>query len=323
MARSIRIQFAGARYHIINRGNYRLNLFSTHKTAEAFTKALFEACDRCEWWLHAYVIMSNHFHLCLETPQANLVDGMHWLQSSFANRFSKFIGERGHVFQGRYKSLILDGDFSLLKVVDYIHLNPVRANLISVDQLKNFKYSSFPKYFGKHRHPRLRCEDFLKEAGGLESGLAGMRRYHLRLKGIMEESPQKRKELFSGLSQGWYIGSKEGKRLLSEEVKQGEIQASKAAQEALANERGLELLKSGLKALKKSNLDVEKDRKSVQWKLALASWIKERSPVQNRDISEHLNMGHPATMSNNISAYRKARQKSCQHYRKLKKILKY
>ena len=126
---------------------------------------------------------------------------MHWLQSSFANRFSKFIGERGHVFQGRYKSLILDGDFSLLKVVDYIHLNPVRANLISVDQLKNFKYSSFPKYFGKHRHPRLRCEDFLKEAGGLESGLAGMRRYHLRLKGIMEESPQKRKELFSGLSQ--------------------------------------------------------------------------------------------------------------------------
>jgi len=111
--------------------------------------------------------------------------------------------------------------------------------------------------------------------------------------------------------------------MLSEEVKQGEVQASKAAREALANEKGLEFLKSGLKALKKSDLDVEKDRKSVQWKLALASWIKERSPIKNRDLSKQLNMGHPATMSNHISAYRKARQKSCKHYRKLRKILKY
>ena len=282
MARSIRIQFAGARYHVINRGNYRNNLFSTHKTAEAFTKALFETCDRYEWWLHAYVIMSNHFHLCLETPKANLVDGMHWLQSSFANRFSKFTGERGHVFQGRYKSLVLEGDFSLLKVVDYIHLNPVRANLIPIDQLKHFKNSSFSKYLSNYRHSRLRNEDFLKEAGVLKPGLAGMRHYHLRLKGIMEDSPQKRKELFSGLSRGWYIGSKEGKRLLSEQVKQGEFQASKDAQVELANEQGFEWLKSGLKILKKTGLDIEKDRKSAQWKLALASWIKECSPIKKQ-----------------------------------------
>ena len=93
---------------------------------------MYETCDRYEWWLHAYVIMSNHFHLCLETPKANLVDGMHWMQSSFANRFSKFSGERGHVFQGRYKCLVIEGDFSLLNVVDYIHLNPVRAKLIGL-----------------------------------------------------------------------------------------------------------------------------------------------------------------------------------------------
>ena len=139
----------------------------------------------------------------------------------------------------------------------------------------------------------------------------------------MEESPQKRKELFSGLSRGWYIGSKEGKRLLSEQVKQGEVQASKDAQVALANEKGFEWLKSGLKVLKKSGLEVEKDRKSAQWKLALASWIKERSPIKNKDLSEQLNMGHPSTMSNHISAYRKTRQKRCQHYRKISKILKY
>ena len=69
MARSIRVQFAGARYHVINRGNYRKNLFSTHKTAEAFTKTLYETCARYEWWLHAYVIMSNHINSYRKTRQ--------------------------------------------------------------------------------------------------------------------------------------------------------------------------------------------------------------------------------------------------------------
>jgi REP element-mobilizing transposase RayT len=98
MPRSARVQYEGARYHIINRGNYRKDLFRTHKTDEAFTEVMLEACERYKWSLHAYVLMSNHYHLCLETPQANLSDGMHWLQSTFANKFSRFSGERGHVF---------------------------------------------------------------------------------------------------------------------------------------------------------------------------------------------------------------------------------
>lgn len=163
MPRSARVQYEGARFHVINRGNYRTDLFRTHKTDESFAQVLFEACDRFDWWLHAYVLMSNHYYLCLEAPQANLSDGMHWLQSTFANKFSRFTGECGHVFQGRYQSLIFEGDNGLLNVLDCIQLNPVSARLLPVDQLKKYPNSSFPKYFTKHRPPSLRSEDFLHE----------------------------------------------------------------------------------------------------------------------------------------------------------------
>ena len=139
----------------------------------------------------------------------------------------------------------------------------------------------------------------------------------------MEESPKKRKELFEGLSQGWYIGTKEGKMLLSEQVKQGKAQASAQAQLELVNEEGQQLLKSALKTLGKSDLDLETDQKSVRWKLALASWIKEQTSIKNKVLSEQLNMGHPATMSNHITAYRRTRQKRCEHYRKFRRLLKY
>jgi hypothetical protein len=76
--------------------------------APAFGEALFEACVKCGWKIHAYVMMSNHFHLAVETPEANLVSGMAWLQGTFANRFNRFHGERGHAFQSRYKSILIE-----------------------------------------------------------------------------------------------------------------------------------------------------------------------------------------------------------------------
>ena len=127
--------------------------------------------------------------------------------------------------------------------------------------------------------------------------------------------------MFEGLSQGWYIGTKEGKQQLSEDVKQGKAQASADAQLQLAIEDCRQLLISGLKALGKQDHDLERSKKSARWKLALASWIKEQTSVKNKDLSEQLAMGHPATMSNHITAYRKNHQKHCKYYRKLCKIL--
>jgi putative transposase len=91
----------------------------------AFERAVDETCRRFAWRLHAYVIMRNHFHFALETPQPNLSEGMHWLQSTFAIRFNRFRNERGHLFQGRYDAILLEDDTILTRVVHDIHLNPV------------------------------------------------------------------------------------------------------------------------------------------------------------------------------------------------------
>jgi REP element-mobilizing transposase RayT len=95
MPRKQRIEYPGAIYHVISRGNYRKELFLRQNTGEAFERCLFEVVDRCGWKLHAYVIMSNHFHLVVETPEPNLVVGMKWLQSTFATRFNRLRKERG------------------------------------------------------------------------------------------------------------------------------------------------------------------------------------------------------------------------------------
>jgi putative transposase len=108
MPRKPRIEYAGAVYHVLNRGNYRQDLFTVSGTAEAFERVLFDTCSRYGWRLYAYAILSNHYHLCLKTEDANLVMGMQWLQSTSANRFNRFVRERGHVFQGRYQALLIE-----------------------------------------------------------------------------------------------------------------------------------------------------------------------------------------------------------------------
>ena len=95
MARKLRLEFPGAIYHVINRGNDRAWIFDDDRTKAAFADCLFDAAVRNGWLLHAYAIMGNHFHLAVETPAGNLVSGMQWLQSTFANRFNRLRGERG------------------------------------------------------------------------------------------------------------------------------------------------------------------------------------------------------------------------------------
>ena len=109
MARKLRLEYPGAMYHVLNRGNYRADIFLSEGSKHAFTKCLFETCEKAGWRLHAYIIMRNHYHLALETPGGNLVEGMRWLQSTYANRFNRLRKESGHVFQGRYHALIVEG----------------------------------------------------------------------------------------------------------------------------------------------------------------------------------------------------------------------
>lgn len=130
MARKPRLEFAGAIYHVLSRGNCGKGLFD-EGSAKLFEKTLFEVCRKCEWFLHTYVIMNSHYYLAVETPEGNLVEGMRWLQGTFGIRFNALRDERGHVFQSRYKSLVIEEGRPLLGLVNYVHLNPVRAGLVA------------------------------------------------------------------------------------------------------------------------------------------------------------------------------------------------
>jgi len=181
MARKLRIEFEGAIYHVLNRGNYRRDLFTNAGEAQAFVGALQEAVKIHGWRLHAYAVMRNHYHLALQTPQPNLKDGMHWLQSTFATRFNRLHGERGHLFQGRYQALLVENDASLGRLVNYIHLNPVRAGIVPPEQVASFRWSSLRAFVGGERFAGLEAVDWLR-AAGLADDAEGWAAYVQRLR---------------------------------------------------------------------------------------------------------------------------------------------
>jgi REP element-mobilizing transposase RayT len=303
----------------MNRGNYREHIFSVSDAGEIFEETLFDACSRYGWLLHAYVCLSNHFHLAVETPEANLVRGMQWLSSTFGNRFNRLVRQCGHIFQGRYKSLLIEDGGYLLQVVNYIHLNPVRAHMVEPKNLRTYSLSSFPKFFRKKRPPCLTNESWLHLAGNLRSTAAGMRCYHQYLELCNEQNPAKQKEMHRRLCRGWHIGTRQGKQAVLQDIAAGMIGAD--LQEAVCcfgNDGGHVLLQRGLSCLKKDEKDLLSDRKGALWKIVLASWIKVQCGVSNAWLSEHLHMGHPSNVSRMISIETKAGQAHRKLWRKLK-----
>lgn len=152
MPRKLRLKYPGACYHIINRGNYRRSVFELKGAAEAFERTLFEACEAYGWRLHAFMVMSNHYHLAVETAEANLSAGMQWLQGTWANRFNRYHGKTGRPFQGRFKGIHVEPGRSLAQVDHYIHLNPVRAGLVYADRVGAYRWSSL-WWFGRRNLP--------------------------------------------------------------------------------------------------------------------------------------------------------------------------
>src|ERR1035437_10133803 len=158
MPRQLRIEYAGAIYHVMNRGDRREPIFHDDLDHKRFVAALGEACTKMDWQGHADCLMNNHFYLVMETPNANLVAGMRWFLSTYTVRFNRRHKLFGHLFSGRYKSLIVDGSGTgyLRTVCDYVHLNPVRAKLLRPEQkLRDFAWSSWPEFL-KPPEPRPR-----------------------------------------------------------------------------------------------------------------------------------------------------------------------
>jgi putative transposase len=302
MPRKQRIEFPGATYHVISRGNYRKDLFVHDKTGEAFESTIYEAAERCGWKLYAYVIMSNHYHLAIQTPEPNLVEGMKWLQSTFATRFNRFRNERGHVFQGRYKSILINEDRPLLGLIDYIHLNPVRAKLCSVDELKEHTLSSFPKYFKRKVDAPLDRSTLLSLCD-LPDTTGGMKKYQERLKLVDERNPKKMDELAKKYCRGWFLGSIEAKKALAKDIiKDTPIIDWEGVDLKELNQSNWEqIVQFEMKRLKVKEADIKNTPKGVDWKVSIAKRLRKETTAKNPWIAKRLQMGHPNYVSNLIN----------------------
>ncbi len=311
MARKLRLEYAGACYHVINRGNYRRDLFAGHGAAESFQVCLAEAAGGFGWRLHAFVIMRNHFHLAVETPEPNLSEGMKWLQGTWAARFNRFRGQAGRPFQGRYKALHVEPGHALAQVAHYIHLNPVRAKAVPAGQLLEHRWSSLPLFVGKARPAWLVAETVLSESGGLRDTTAGWRRYLAYLGVLAEEDSKRRDEKFGRLSRGWAVGSADFRQKLQQELSAQANGANRfellgADRTAQREARALwweEQLQAAAAALRIS-LERLPPKKSALEKVKLAAIMKTATSVSNRWLAERLHMGVPGSVTQYVRRFR-------------------
>jgi putative transposase len=153
MPRPARVSVAAGIYHVFNRGNRRSVIFHDDQDFERFRGLLQEINDRFGWPFFAYCLMTNHFHLVVETPEADISAGLHRLSFLYAQYFNRKYDVDGHVFQGRFKAVVVQSDLQLLRVIRYVVTNPVRAGLC--DRSEDWKWSSYRATVGIRRPQRF------------------------------------------------------------------------------------------------------------------------------------------------------------------------
>jgi putative transposase len=209
MARPIRIEVAGGWYHVTARGNERRRIFADERDRVRFVELLAEQTQRFGLRLHAYALMDNHYHLLVETPQTNLSQAMQWLGVSYTTWFNRRHGRVGHLFQGRFKAIVLEAETASVELSRYLHLNPVRVGRLGLgktgqqrsalgmvgkpdvklvaerlERLRGYLWSSYRAYVGRAKKPEwLTTRHVLGMVGG--RGLAEQQRAY---RGLVEEA---------------------------------------------------------------------------------------------------------------------------------------
>ena len=304
MAMPLRIEYAGACYHVINRGNYRRDLFGENKSGEAFERALGEAAIKFGWRVHAYVVMRNHFHLAVELTEPNLSEGMRWLQATWVRRYNAYRKLVGKPFQGRYKALLAERGKALGQVCHYIHLNPVRAGAVSIARITDYALSSLTQFRSKKRAEWLEPSIVLQEAGELRDTDRGWKHYLRYLEFLADDKEAKMELCAIKLSRGWCIGGKEFRQEMRNEARERGAALDRGKFEGIAPdeladekvhawEERLQLLAT----LGKIDLKRLASKKSDPGKVLLAAAMKQSTSVRNDWLAGRLAMGKPDSVS--------------------------
>jgi len=304
--RKLRIEYEGAVYHVMNRGDRREAIFLEDADRELLLETLGQTCEKTGWQVHAFCLMGNHFHLVMETPRSNLVSGMKWFLGTYTARFNRRHKQFGHLFSGRYKSLVVDGSGTgyLKSVCDYVHLNPARAKLLKAEEpLTTYRWSSWPEYLknpGK-RPSWLRVDRLLGEWQVKEDNAAGRR--------LLERGMEQRKELemskatddWKKLRRGWCWGPKGFREELLELIAEKQGQQHHGEELRESDEQKAE--RSAAEMLRKAGWSEPelKDRpKGDKKKAQMAARLRKETTMSWPWIAKRLEMGHWRTAANAV-----------------------
>lgn len=201
MSRPLRIEFAGALYHVTSRGDGQKDIYFDDQDRKDYLADLAEVCKRFNWHVHAYCLMSNHYHLLLETPDGNLSKGMRQLNGVYTQHFNRHHQRVGHVFQGRYKGIIVQQETYLLELSRYIVLNPVRAQMVRA--AKDWPWSSYRATCGMVNTPEWLNTDWLLSTFAKTKKTAIERYREFVAQGKNQPSPwgELRNQIFLGTEQ--------------------------------------------------------------------------------------------------------------------------
>lgn len=303
MARKLRLEYPGAIYHVMNRGDRREPIFRDDQDRKRFLETLGEACGKAGWHVHAYCLMLNHFHLVVETPQGNLVAGMKWFLGTYTSRFNRRHKLFGHLFSGRYKSLIVDGSGSgyLHTVCDYVHLNPVRAKLLRLEQrLRAYRWSSYGEYLKRpgQRLNWLRVDRLLGEMRIPKDSAAGRKQFER----LMEERRRgENPEQWRGLRRGWYFGEETFRAELLEQMsRQIQPQHGGSERQETAMAKAEQLLSEELEQRGWDEVELARRRKADREKVEIAERLRQETTMTWAWIAGHLRMGTAGYAANSL-----------------------
>jgi REP element-mobilizing transposase RayT len=294
VARKLRLEYPGAIYHLMNRGDRREPIFRDDRDRQRFLETLGEVCAKAGWQVHAYCLMLNHFHLVVETPQGNLVAGMKWFLGTYTSRFNRRHKLFGHLFSGRYKSLIVDGSGNgyLPTVCDYVHLNPVRAGLLRPEQrLRTYRWSSYGEYLKRPRQRLkwLRVDRLLGEMRIPKDSPTGRKQFERLMEARRGGEDPKQ---WKALRRGWCLGEGAFRAELLEQMsRQIQRQHGGSEWQETAMAKADRLLSEELEQRGWDEAELVRRRKADQEKLEIAARLRSETTMTWAWIASHLQMG--------------------------------
>ena len=295
----------------MSRGDRKKDIYLDDVDRQDFLKTLAEACQKTGFQVHAYCLMRNHFHLVVETPNANLVAGMRWLLSSYTIRLNHRHELFGHLFSGRYKAVVVEagGNGYLRTACDYVHLNPVRARLLRAEErLLEYPWSSLVWYLAapEHRPDWLRVDRLLGEHRIRGDTAAGRQQFERQMERRRLEEGQGQE--WRPLRRGWCLGSEEfrAKMLEAMEPRLGDHHSGQLRRES-AQAKAERIVAEALRQARWQEGDLRQRPKSDPVKLELASRLRRETTLTIREIARRLGMGSWKSLNNKLYLARKAR----------------